>query len=1147
MNAVLSGTVSDSSAATVPGATLTLTSQETRAVANFTTGTDGLYTFGNLPVGTYDLKVTAKGFRTYVQTSIKLHLGDTLRQDISLQVGTQVQEIQVLASPSPLNYENAEHKEGVDPEIIGELPLLVAGSIRTVSSFVSLLPGVSPGGWYARVNGAQQESGAVIFDGASMLNPTGTNGIMADLSDFPQSPDDIGEFKALTSNYSPQYGESHGASVLMSIRSGTDKFHGSLYEFLRNTDLNARQFGIDERPKDIENEFGARIGGPVKLPLAWSGRNKTYFFFNYEQFTLRGSLVRQWMTIPSMQERQGNFSDWVDSNGNLIPVYDPATTQPNPNYNSNLAAGPGNLPYLRNQFMGCDGNTPNVICPSDPRLQNSLALGWFKFLPNPTTSGPVNNYLAPPVPGGWLNAPAYTNTIKIDEYIGNKDHISASAYFKYVYPENSSALPDPISNTLVVWNRNLLERVNYDRTISPTLLNHLVLGYNNNGAYWEGADTPYGNQLPQIPGVTTHAFPPSVSFSSGFPMFGTSSGAAHNPAPAAILNDTMTWVKGAHTINFGGDYNVASNNLPALMGGESGMFSFSNTETGLLGLPNSGSPIASFLLEQVDSGSAVFKSVQDTYTRWHQGALFFADTWKATHKLSVDYGVRWEEDLPTYELHNNFSFLDPTEPNPGAGNLPGALAFAGSGLGRCNCSRPEIPWHKGFAPRLAFAYSPRANNVVRAGYGLFYDMANMPGWNTSGISQDGYNTTPTFSSTEAGMVAAFILNQGLPQNFQKPPFIDPSFDNGQGGPYYRPANGNRLPYSQQWNLTLDHQFTNNFYVSVAYVGSKGTRLLSEEAAINTLNPKYLSMGNQLYDLFQPGQTQVDGVPIPFASFATTMQACAPSVAQALLPHPQYCSAFFGLDENAGNSTYHSFQVKGEHRFANNFWFLGSYTLSKSITDSDDTQPSSGWIFSPFQRHRNKSLAWGDVPQVLVASFVYGLPLGNGKRWLSGRGPLSKVVSNWTMSQVFRTNSGSPYVIHSSACTIPGQFAESCVPGLLPGMSPFAQPEKGVNLNKPLLNVNAFESANSFNFYQGQGPRVENFRGQGYTNQDIALERRIALKEGLTLLLRAESFNTWNWHSFGNGFVTDVADPGFGTWNGSVSNPRNIQLSGRITF
>ena len=1162
-NASLSGTVMDSSGATVPDAKLTLTSGDTGAAANFTTGADGLYTFSNLTVGTYELRVVAGGFRTYVQTGIKLHLGDSLRQDVSLQVGTEIQTLEVSANPSSLNYETAELKTGVNPDTIRELPLLVAGAIRSSTNFVNILPGVARGSGDTtsdRINGSQQYMGAMVLDGASLVNPSGMNGLY-DTFDFPQSPDIISEMKVLISNYSPQYGETAGATFVMSIRSGTEQFHGSAYEFNRNTNLNARQFGVPQRPEDIENDFGFNVGGPVKLPVAWSGRNRSFFFVNYEDFRIAGALARQTISLPSMQERQGDFSDWVDTSGNIIPIYDPATTQPNPNFNQSQPVGPNNLPYLRQQFMGCNGNTPNVICASDPRLQNSLAPGWLKFLPTPTSPGPLNNYLAPPVPSGgtpYLISPAYTVTFKIDEYLGSKDHVSVSMYYKNVAPTTFTHLPPQISYDGVSYKRTHVERLNYDRTISPTLLNHVVFGYNNDKYWGGGIDGPYASQLPQIPGVDSHSYPPQLLFTSGFSGLGSGQGFAQEQpwmAPAYVVNDMLTWVKDTHTFKFGGEYRNIGNSFH-LKTGESGIFNFASTETGLNGTAVSGSPIASFLLGEVDSGSAVFKAVDDVYSRQQAGSVFFGDTWKAAKKLSVDYGLRWDLVLPPVEKWNHESFLDPNLANPGADGLPGALAFAGYGPGRCNCRHPENDWYKAFAPRLSLAYAARTGTVIRAGYGIFYDWALPPG-SIGGVAQDGFNTTPSFGSSLAGMNAAFLLGQGLPQNFIRPPVIDPSFDNGQPGPMYRPIDGDRMPYSQQWDLTVDHQFTNDFYVSVAYVGNKATHLSSNLAEINALDPKYLSMGAQLYDIFQPGQTTLDGVKLPFASFATTMQACAPSVAQALLPFPQYCSGFYGYDEHAGNSTYHSLQVKAEHRFARGLWFLTSYTLSKSLTDSDENLGlSPSGVFSPYQRGRYKSLAMGDIPQELNIAFVYNLPFGNGQHWLSGKGWVSKIVGDWVLSNVFAAESGLPFYIRSSTCNIPGQFQMSCLPALLPGQSPFAQPQGHFDVNHPLLNVNAFEPLTSFNFYQGQGPRIANFRQPGYTNQDVALERRIALRERLAVNLRADFFNAWNWHNFSCvgtdtcsslAFTNDLASPAFGMWNGGVTNPRNIQVSARISF
>src|SRR5439155_2773311 len=331
------------------------------------------------------------------------------------------------------------------------------------------------------------------------------------------------------------------------------------------------------------------------------------------------------------------------------------------------------------------------------------------------------------------------------------------------------------------------------------------------------------------------------------------------------------------------------------------------------------------------------------------------------------------------------------------------------GFGR---RHPETIWYHAFSPRLGVAYSLSPKTVVRTGYGVFYNQAFYPGWN-SGIGQDGFNFTPSFSSTNGGLNPAFVLAQGLPQNFQRPPFIDSAFLNGQSGPTYRPFDANRLTYAQQWNLTVDHQFSNNFYIRAAYVANKGNRLPSNTVPLNALNPSYLSMGQQLYDEFAPGDTEVDGVPVPYAGWVEQMQNCAPSVAQALRPFPQYCGSLYGVNENSGKSFYNSFQFKAEHRMSNGLWFLGSYTLSKLLTSADYVQSVSltggpEGVISPFERQRNKALSLDDVPQILQVSFMYELPVGKGKRFLNIGGPADKLLGGWQVVSLFRVSSGVPF-------------------------------------------------------------------------------------------------------------------------------------------
>lgn len=1155
-NASIDGAVNDANGAAIQGAAVKLTNKGTGAVANFITGADGLFSFPNVIPGTYQLSVSAQGFELYVQEGILVRLGYPIRQNVTLKVGSVTEEVKVTADASPLNFENAEVRGSIDPQVIQDVPLLVAGSIRSAGNFASILPGVARGSGDvtgAHVNGSQSQTGVTILDGISLFNSSGIQGLTGAVLDFPQSPDVLSEIQVLTSNYSPKYGGSAAGVTVENVRSGTNSFHGTAYEFNRNNAFNAIAWGTPAGTpqQDIENDFGANIGGPAKLPLLWGAHHQTFFFANFEAFRVRGGVSPpSALSLPSVAEQGGDFRDWVDSSGNLIPIYDPAT---NP----------------RQQFMGCNGNTPNVICSTDPRLQNSLAKQWFQYLPKLSNTQPVGNYVPPPQPV-FLGTDAYTGIEKVDVNIGSKDHVSEMFFYKYLPETTFSTLPDQISNSGTSYKRTPVIRVNYDHTFSPRVINHVGFGFQNDKYYGGGIDGNYAKDLPQIPGVFSHAYPPQINFTQGFTTFGTAAGSPQvQPwlAPAYLVNDVVSLTRGKHVISIGGDFRTARDN-PIFLNNESGTFGFSQLETGLPGVADSGSPIASFLLEQVDNANVIYRStdVIDAHTK--SFAIFAGDTWKTTSKLTLDLGLRYEIDPPTVEEHDHFSFFDPNAPNPGAGNLPGAVAFAGSGTGRSGLRHPEDTWYGAIAPRIGLAYAMRQDTVIRAGYGMFYDSAYMPGYD-GGITQDGYNFTPTYGAGPQGITPAFILSQGIPANPPIPqlPLLDPTIDNGLNAPIYRPKRANHLPYAQQWNLTIEHQFSTKTYVSTSYVGNKGTRLISGLFPLNALNPSLLSMGQSLFDLFVPGgPTVVDGVSEPFPNFASIVTGCPASVGQALLSYPQYCNSLVGRNENSGDSHYHSLQVKAEHRLSQGLWVLLTYTNSKLLTDADNNQgPGEQGIVSPYDKARFRSLALEDVPQVLNIAYSYELPFGRGKQWLN-EGVANAIAGGWTFNGVFRAQSGIPFTISNSACTgvLPPQFRVQCLPALLPGDKPFTGSLSGSALlnGEPYLNASSFETIPPFS--TGSGPRVQNFRQPAYNDFDIGLQKAVHITETVSFQLRGDAFNLFNAHHFnsvgtangaafssgtgGSAFGTDLGLPNFGQWiPGAVTAPRNLQVSGRITF
>jgi hypothetical protein len=356
-------------------------------------------------------------------------------------------------------------------------------------------------------------------------------------------------------------------------------------------------------------------------------------------------------------------------------------------------------------------------------------------------------------------------------------------------------------------------------------------------------------------------------------------------------------------------------------------------------------------------------------------------------------------------------------------------------------------------------------------------------------------------------------------------------------------------------------------LSVAYVGSAGRRLPSSIDPLNAIDPKYLSMGDRLYDQFTPGMTSLNGVPLPYAGWVEQMTGCPPSVAQALRPYPQYCDNLQGLNENVGSSHYNSMQVKLEKRFSGGYYALVSYTLSKTISSAaDNTQRGAlEWsgvqgVISPFEKERNEVIAVNDSPHVLSAAFVYELPVGQGKKYMDQGGLTNALLGGWQASTIFRYSSGFPifFRVQGTSCNVPGAFRAGCIPGIIKPDAVFAQDKGSFDPAKgPLFNKDAFEPLSAFNFYFGSGNRIEeSVRGFGYHNQDLSFIKNTRMAGRTNFQIRFEIFNLWNWHMFSpagsanNGlaaFNTDLASPDFGKWNGTVTDPRTMQLAARFEF
>ncbi len=1194
-NASLGGTVTDPSGAAMVGAELTLTNAATGFQAKFTADDRGEYSFRNLTPGTYDLKVTKSGFQSYEQKNIVITINQSARVDVPLKVGSQTETISVEAQNTPINFDNGTLQGGADPETVKDLPLVVEGKPRSSAALAVLLPGISTGSsnqaFQARINGGQESGDEALLDGATMQEGfMSQSGMVSIHQDFQMSPDMIQEVKVVTSSYDAQYGSSTSGQITMVSKSGSNLFHGAAFEYGRNAALNATQWGSSKKSADNEHDFGANIGGPIKLPWVNSGKHKSFFYFDWESYHQAGGSTVPTLSIPSLAERTGDFSDWATATGNNIYV----------------PAGP------LTPACAATGVTPGQQFPGNKiptGCISPISTAYLAELPTPTNNQPTNNYtLSKPVPD-TLTSNSNVYMLRLDHNWGDSDHFYFFWWRQFTGFNKATELPTAIATESPTRPQNSpISRFNWEHTFSPTLLNHTTFGYLNRNEGYGSENLAFVGKLPQIANAAGTKALPAFTFSDNYNPISNSNGPpATNITvrPTWVWNDAVTKIYGHHIFKFGVEWRSVQGNIHQ-SNNESGTYSFDRSTTSLSG--NGGSPIASFLLGAVSGGSVDRRTVPSWYPRQTVWALYGNDEWKITPKFTFNYGLRWDYYSPSREKYDHFSFIDLVGTNPGAGGLPGRLAFAGNNsacqaTGACyGAPYPERPWHNGFGPRLGAAYAIDQKTVVRAGYGIFFAQAFYPGWG-GGMSLDGFNLHQTFGTTPVGasIRPAFYLDNGVPNPAALPPFIDPSYDNGAqptqangNGSAYRPVDANRRPYAQQWNFTIERQLPKQIALSVAYVGNKGTRLTSSLQPVNVLDPfapnirsleapSSISPGiPELLDTFGPSELPVDGVSVPYTGWVADMNKggsnCSPTVAQALLPYPQFCPPLQGLNENKGNSIYHSFQLKAERSFRHGLYMLVSYTNSKLISDaSDNTQQLGGtWnatqgVISPFEKARARTLSSDDVPQIVSAAFVYELPFGRGKRYLTG-GAANAVVGGWQFSPLIHWSRGTPMWFRSGTCQVVPQFRQNCLVGLVPGVDPFLQDPNSFNPNKgPLLNAAAFESASNFAYtdttgvggpsqygYTGDGPRISNLRGPNAKNFDFALTKNTYLSERVNFQLRFQFFNAFNQHYFYNGanvnnqgssfaFNNDVSGANFGAWNGGMSSPRSIQIGARLEF
>jgi hypothetical protein len=1181
----LTGSILDPSGGVIPQAEITITNLETGVNWAIKGSSAGYYRVP-VPPGKYQVEARKEGFKASLATNIVVPVAQVVTIDLTLQVGATTQEVTVTAEAPLLTPSTAEVSSSLTPDEFQMLPIALDDGGRNPQTFIfTSLPGTVGDVWSGSINGGQLFSHEILIDGVTIGRYDLAGGSM---SEYSPGTDAVGEFKVQMTNYSAEYGETGGGIVNFSMKSGTNQFHGTAFEYNKNPVFNAAGLLVNAtgglKNNEKENNFGGTLGGPIR-------RDKTFFFASYEGDRYRDFAPGSLISIPTPAMIQGDFSSWLgsavgtDALGRTVyqnEIYDPLTTRDVPAGATDPVTGlvnnSGVDATIRDPFPG------NKIPSAEFSKATSVLLPLF---PHPMFDRNLRNETRYSTGQPILRRDALS--VKVDEVINDKQKISGffGYYVRDRYNSNGSTFgPFPGQPINPDYKQDVggpQIRLQHSWTVNDHSVNILSLGYNRfQNANNQSDDKKY-TPLMAIPGIPNTCFP-NISFggtNKGISNFiGKIGDQCNNTDPSESYNyqDTYSTTHGKHSLKFGGQFLRYRYNTYE-PGPLSGSFSFNNLETALPGFKGStGHQFASFILGAADGAG---KSIYASEPGYRAGlfAFFAQDDWRATSKLTLNIGIRWEIPLPKEEAFDRQSGFDPTIPNAGADGILGALAFLGSCPTCIHRSSFQDWYFKEVAPRFGLAYAISKNLVLRSGYGISYGppilnnfgSMNIWGYNSGLAVYHGGGTIGQFNPvtylsplTSAALPAGAQI--GLPAFTGTLPDYDPTQANGNGLDFL-PRNSLAQPYVQNWSTGFQYQFPRQVLLEANYMGSKGTRLLDSyfSWSFDQPNSRYMGLGDILGDDLATDLANPATAPtlasygitkLPFTDFENDAY-CGTAVWTALQLYPQYC----GLENNyptMGSSTYHSLQVMAKKNSAHGLTFIAAYTLSKTLTNTETAlyYPSNSVVQDFYNRKLEKSLALFDYPQNLKLTWIYALPFGRGQRWLHASGKADRLFSGWRVTAIQNYTSGDTLTIGSSLSTVftPGLRAD-----IVPGVAQTV-PLKGLDVinGTPMLNPAAFvdppsSPVNSYPLRVGtSGRTLPNTRGPGHQGESFGIVKDTRINERATFQIRADMFNVFNRTGrgdpdtyLGDGYPANGGT--FGLILGPMNGPRLIQFAARVNF
>jgi hypothetical protein len=1125
----ITGTIVDPAGAVIATAPVEVKNINTGVVYNAASSATGNFTLVQVPAGEYEMSVVVPGFKKYVRRNIVVDVAQTVRLDVALEVGAATESVTVTGEVSLLKTESGELSHTIAADRLIDLGLLSIGGtfsssqgLRFYMTETQLIPGTyAPTGFLTgvRMNGAPIGTQRTQIDGMDATN--GLNSVQAGTQ---PSVDAMQETAIQTSNFSAEFGSVGGGLFNVTLRSGTNQYHGAGYEYLSNEAFNAATPYVNTKPRIRRNDYGFNVGGPVRIPGLYNGKDKTFFFYNREEYKEFFVVNDTAITVPTAAYRLGNFATTLttrtlgnDPLGRTIQegtIYDPTT------------ARSVNGQIVRDPFPG------NMIPAA--RL-DKVALAIQNLIPAPTSGGTSLNFL-PSFPNDRVTS---NESVKIDHQLTAKSRISGSyltnaTATQYSQSLNGSeGLPPTITATRGSFTTSFNWRVNYDYSVTPTMLLHVGLGsvtypFNDHSPTTDydqvknlglvGSPLPVG-RFPSISGLCQAGLSPACTGTGGMANMGPGVGATQSSSKqiSPTFNTSLTWVRDNHTFKFGGELRTFGY-IGHIITASNGSYVFAANQTAqpyaqssTIGVGTVGFPYASFLLGLVNNG--VVNPPADVRTGKHFIAVFAQDTWKITRKLTLDYGLRYDYDTYPKEQYGRMPTLAAALANPTAGGHPGATIYEAT----CNCNfGKNYPYALG--PRLGLAYQITPKTVLRAGFAVAYD-------GTATATPGQTNATPNNAFSAPGFGdPAMTLAGGVPQayvlpwpNFSPGSYPNPNFPAIQNGPaVVVDQNAGRPARQVQWSVGLQREIFRNLVVEGAYVANRGAWWLSTTLDnYNALTSQILSANG--LDINSAADRAILRATIgssaagrfqnklPYTGFPTTA-----TVAQALRPYPQFSSGLTPLWAPEGRTWYDSFQAKVTQRLSHGLDFTYAFTWAKELQSGTEL----GVVNDVLNRANDKTISGLSRPFVSVIAAHYQLPKIGTNR------VLSYVARDWAIGATLSYASGLPIPAPTSNNRLSTLLFQNTVFNRVPGQPLFLKdlnchcidPTKDLVLN-PAAWTDAPDGQFGTSAYY-----YNDYRYQRRPSESMSLGRVFRIREKMALTLRMNFTNIFN--------RTEMANPAF---------------------